>query len=241
MTETPFSPNKDILPPAQKELWPELRQACKMGFVLYGGTAIALRLGHRVSVDFDLFTEKSLEREKLKEAFPFLGRSTVLQDEKNSLSVVTSSPQGNSGPVKVSFFGGIGFGRVGIPELTRDGVLQVASLDDLMATKVKTILQRVSAKDYTDIAAMVEAGVSLARGLAAAREMFGESFQPSESLKAMIYFKGGDLHLLSPETKETLAKAVSDIRELPRIKLAARTLGPAEVNFRQRGEIGLCL
>jgi len=245
MIETPFSPNKEILPPAQKELWPELRPACKMGFMLYGGTAIALRLGHRVSVDFDLFTEKSLEREKLKEAFPFLGRSTVLQDEKNSLSVVTFSSQRNSEPVKVSFFGGIGFGRVGIPESTRDGVLRVASLDDLMATKVKTILQRVSAKDYTDIAAMVEAGVSLAKGLAAAREMFGESFQPSESLKAMIYFEGGDLHLLKPKTKETLAKVVSDIRELPQVKLAASTLGPGEVNPRQRSEtsprFGLCL
>jgi len=116
----------------------------------------------------------------------------------------------------------------------------MASLEDLIATK--TLLQWVvSAKDYTDIAAMVEAGVSLAKGLAAAREMFGESFQPSESLKAMIYFEGGDLHLLKPETKETLAKVVSGIHKLPRIELAARTPGPTEVNFRQRGEIGLCL
>jgi hypothetical protein len=237
MIETPFSPNKDILPPAQKKLWPELRPACEMGFVLYGGTAIALRLGHRVSVDFDLFTEKSLEREKLEETFPFLGRSTVLQDEKNSLSVVTSSSQGDGEPVKVSFFGGIGFGRVGIPESTRDGVLWVASLDDLMATKVKTILQRVSTKDYTDIAAMVKVGVSLTKGLAAAQEMFGGSFQPNESLKAMIY--------LMPETKETLAKAVGDIRELPQIELAARTLGPTEVNLRKgvrlHPAVGLCL
>jgi hypothetical protein len=75
----------------------------------------------------------------------------------------------------------IGFGRVGIPELTRDGVLWVASLDDLMATK--TLLQQVGAEDYMDIAAMVKVGISLAKGLAAAREMFGESFQPSESLK----------------------------------------------------------
>jgi len=108
-----------------------------------------------------------------------------------------------------------------------------------MATE--TIFQRVSAKDYTDIVAMVKVGVSLVKGLAAAREMFEGNFQPSESLKAMIYFEGGDLHLLMPETKETLAKAVSDIRELPQIELAARTLGPTEVNFRQRGEIGLCL
>jgi len=34
MIESPFSPNKEILPPAQKKLWPELRPACEMGFVL---------------------------------------------------------------------------------------------------------------------------------------------------------------------------------------------------------------
>jgi hypothetical protein len=51
MIESLFSPNKDILPPAQKKLWPELRPACEMGFVLQGSTAIALRLGHRVSVN----------------------------------------------------------------------------------------------------------------------------------------------------------------------------------------------
>ena|GEM_PF-3127138 len=42
-----------------------------MGFVLYSGTAIALHLRHRVSVDFDPFTEKSLKREELGEVFPF--------------------------------------------------------------------------------------------------------------------------------------------------------------------------
>jgi len=72
-------------------------------------------------------------------------------------------------------------------------------LRDLIATK--TIPQRVSVKDYTDIAAMMKAGVSLAKGLAATREMFGESFQPSESLRAMIYFEGGNLHLLTPEIR----------------------------------------
>jgi hypothetical protein len=76
----------------------------------------------------------------------------------------------------------------------------MTSLDNLTATK--TIPQLVSTKDYTDIAAMMKAGVSLAKGLAATREMFGGSFQPSESLKAMIYFEEGDLHLLIPETKD---------------------------------------
>jgi hypothetical protein len=125
----------------------------------------------------------------------------------------------------VLFFGPISFGRVGEPELTGDGVVQVASLDDLMATEVKVILQRIEAKDYRDIAAMVKSEVSLARGLAAARRMYGPNFQPSESLKAMVYFEGGDLRTLSRNERETLIKAASAVRDLPRVVLAARTLG----------------
>jgi len=75
--------------------------------------------------------------------------------------------------VKVSFFGSIGFGRVGEPDLTDDGVMQVASFEDLMATKVKVILQRAEVKDYIDIAAMIKAGVSLSRGMSAASLIFG--------------------------------------------------------------------
>jgi hypothetical protein len=101
--------------------------------------------------------------------------------------------------------------------MTWDGVLQ-------MATKVKLILQRVEAKDYRDIAAMVKAGASLARGLASAREMYGLNFQPSESLKAMVYFEGGDLYTLTREEREALVAAVSAVRDLPPVTIVARSL-----------------
>lgn len=45
-----FKPCLHMLPPAQQRLWPELGRAADLGFALYGGTAIALRLGHRFSV-----------------------------------------------------------------------------------------------------------------------------------------------------------------------------------------------
>ena len=76
-------------------------------------------------------------------------------------------------PVRLSFFGSITFGRVGEPEWTDDGIVQVASLEDLLATKVKVLLQRVEAKDYLDVAALLGNGVLLARGLGAARAIFG--------------------------------------------------------------------
>ena len=93
-----------------------------------------------------------------------------------------------------------------------------------MATKLKVLLQRIEAKDYQDIAAMIKAGVSLASGLAAARALYGASFQPSESLKALVYFEGGDLQTLVLEDKEALIKATSAVRDLPVVRTAAREL-----------------
>jgi hypothetical protein len=107
--------------------------------------------------------------------------------------------------------------RLDVPDITEDGVLHVASLDDLMATKVKVILQRAEAKDYRDIAAMVGAGVSLAKGLSAARTLYGNNFQPSESLKAMVYFDDGDLRTLTPGERTSLTRAVREVRDLPAV------------------------
>ncbi|MHB1586355.1 MAG: nucleotidyl transferase AbiEii/AbiGii toxin family protein [Acidiferrobacteraceae bacterium] len=224
-----FKPRTDILPAAQQRLWPELHPSIKLGLVLYGGTAIALRLGHRPSVDFDFFTEKPLDKTTLQAAFPFLQHSTVVQDEPNTYTVLVPYDGTADQHVKVSFFGTIGCGRIGEPEITNDGTLQVATLDDLMATKVKVILQRIEAKDYRDITAMVKAGVSLSKGLSAAREMYGHTFQPSESLKAMVYFEGGDLHTLTQDEKETLIAAASAVRDLPKVEINARELASPEI------------
>lgn len=214
----------EILPEAQRRLWPELRPTVQLGLVLYGGTAIALRLGHRSSVDFDFFTDQPLDRIAIHTAFSFLDRSQVLQDQPDTFTVVVPGGDSHDHPIKVSFFGAIGFGRVGEPEWTHDQVLQVASPDDLIATKLKVLLQRVEAKDYQDIAALIKAGVSLERGLAAARAMYGYNFQPSESLKALVYFQGGDLDSLPRPEREVLIKAVKAVRKLPTVKIVAHRL-----------------
>lgn len=126
-----FAPRFDILPVAQRKLWPELKPVQQLHYVLYGGTAIALRLGHRQSVDFDFFSSHPVDQAQLRQALPFLRKTTVRQDRRNTFEVATASG------VKISFFGGLDFGRVGQPQRTADGVLRVASLADLMAMKAK--------------------------------------------------------------------------------------------------------
>ena len=219
-----FQVHWEILPEAQRRLWPELRPTVPLGLILYRGTAIALRLGHRSSVDFNFFTDQPLDRIAIHTAFSFLNRAQVLQDQPDTFTVLTPGSDPHDSPVKVSFFGAIGFGRVGEPEWTDDYVLQAASPDDLLATKLKVLLQRVEAKDYQDIAALIKAGVSLDRGLAAAREMYGRAFQPSECLKALVYFEGGDLDSLARPERETLIQAVNTVRTLPTVKIVAHTL-----------------
>jgi hypothetical protein len=132
-----FDPRLDALPSAQREIWSALSAAPHLSFVLYGGTAIALHLGHSQSVDFDFFRFDPLDKQQVRASFAFLDSATVLQDTPDTLVAVAQMP---SGFVKVSFFGGIRFGRVNAPLQTRDGTLLVASLDDLMATKLKAIL-----------------------------------------------------------------------------------------------------
>lgn len=67
-----LSPRLDIFPEVQQLLWSKLAPAAALRFVLYGRTAVALRLGHRTSVDFDFFSDADLDRGALVEAMPFL-------------------------------------------------------------------------------------------------------------------------------------------------------------------------
>jgi hypothetical protein len=75
-----------------------------------------------------------------------------------------------------------------------------------------------------DIAAMLRAGHSLSRGLAAARLFFGAAFQPAESLKALAYFKDGDLARLSRVDWHTLIAAAAAVGDLPPVALRSRRL-----------------
>jgi hypothetical protein len=223
-TVSVFKPRANILTPAQRRWWHELGPTRQLGFVLYGGAAIALRLGHRQSGDLDFFTHVPLDKGAIQKALPFTADAEVRQDRLNTFSIVLRHGGSADQQVKISFFGGLPFGRVADPDVTDDGVVQVAGLDDLMAHKTKVIRQRHEAKDYRDIAAMIEAGVSVGRGVATARHMFGAQFQPIESLKAMVCFQGGDLCTLSRKDRQTLITAVMQDLVLPYVRIKSSTL-----------------
>ncbi len=210
-----FEPKTAILPPAQKEIWPQLAPAPTLSFVLYGGTAVALHLGHRQSIDFDFFRREPLDKKQLANAFSFMGDARTVQEGPETLVVAAGKA---ADPVRISFFGAIPFGHVNPPLLTSDDVLLVASLEDLLATKLKAILDGAEAKDYIDIAAMLTAGVSLERGLGGFVAMFKSD--AALPLRALGFFKDGDLPSLAEEHRAVLRTARDRITAIPNISLS---------------------
>ena len=107
MPET-FKPRLDILPEFQRRLWPEL-DAVPSEFVLYGGTAIALQLGHRVSEGFDFFSSSGFDPVRLRSRLPFFRDPDVSDPEvwvhckRDNLEAFVD----RGGLVKVAIFAGL--------------------------------------------------------------------------------------------------------------------------------------
>jgi Nucleotidyl transferase AbiEii toxin, Type IV TA system len=211
----------EILPPAQRRLWGEL-QNMPQEFVLYGGTALVLRLGHRTSEDFDFFSNRSFLPDALRRTIGFLEDAEMRQFEQNTLTAIVN----RDGPVKVSFFGGLKLNRVQDPEVTPDNGIKVASLLDVGATKLGTIQQRAQARDYEDVLALADAGVSLSDMLAAAEAVYGSTFNGSLSLKALTFFADGDLPTLSPAIQSRLRTLATQV-DLQHIPLMPARVGVA--------------
>jgi hypothetical protein len=210
-----FAPHLEILPTAQRRLWIELSEVPEE-FTLYGGTALALHLGHRNSVDFDFFGGREIDVAALETEIPFLAGAEIIQREKNTLSAIVD----RGGPVKVSFFGVPKLPRLAQSLIVKGNGLKVASLLDLAGTKASVVQVRAEAKDYIDMDALVHlGGIGLPLALAAAGKIYGSSFNPEITLKALSYFDDGNLRDLPEELRLRLATAVLevDLDHLPTI------------------------
>jgi hypothetical protein len=202
-----FRPRLDILPAAQRQLWDEL-DCVPDEFVLYGGTALALHLGHRTSTDFDFFGERVFEPGALVGRVPFLAGATITQQGPNTLSAIVE----RGGPVIVSFFGLPEFKRLAPPLTAPGNRLKIASLLDLAGTKAAVVQQRAEAKDYLDVDAILQDGrIDLSAALASARGIYGPGFNPQITLKALSFFGDGNLSQLPRTVQDRLAGAAREV------------------------------
>ena len=157
----------EVLTKEGLELFPKL--STFDGFYLAGGTGLALQIGHRVSVDFDLFTNEEISRNLLaKVTTVFQGYSVKpVVNNRDELTVFVDD-------VKVTFLS-YPFPIID-PFVDSDGI-RMLSIGEIGATKAYTIGRRGAYKDYVDLY-FILAGrhASLSEIVAKAENKFGESF-----------------------------------------------------------------
>lgn len=150
------------------------------GWVLAGGTGLALRLGHRVSEDFDFFRTDDGDCRELHGVLRTVTAYETLQDEPHTLTVLAERG------VKCSFF------RV------RDRFLfdaepyrffRVADVRDIALMKIAAIAGRGSRKDFVDLFTLLRGGLRLADLLALMPRKYGaERVNAYHLLKSLAWF-----------------------------------------------------
>ena len=132
----------EVLDEKRRALLPAL-SVFKKDFYLAGWTALALQIGHRVSIDFDFFTEKDFETEdiyeRVQKAFGPVPRT---QESSRTLAVIVQND------VRVSF---MGYHYPLLEACVDTEYLRLASLSDIGCMKLNAIVSRAELKDYIDL------------------------------------------------------------------------------------------
>ncbi len=206
-----------ILPAAQRSLWPLLSAVPKV-FTLYGGTAIALQLGHRESVDFDFFGRIDFDPQQFLETNVLLEHAEVTAMAKNTLSMRLNFAGG--APVLLSFFGVPKLPQLRPPWQIQAPDIALGHLLELAGMKAMVLQKRAEAKDYLDIHALIfQAKIDLATHLAAGLRLYPPHFAPEQTLKSLCYYADGNLATVANSIRRDLAKAVRglDLQKLPEL------------------------
>lgn len=135
--------NYDVLNSQRFKILKEL-QPFKYRFYLAGGTGLALQLGHRISEDFDLFTNIPFDNEQLNsEMLKLFPNHTIsiLQNEENTYTCLLNDE------IKLSFFK---LTYENIYPLIKTDYLNIADILEIGIMKILA-LSRASYKDYVDL------------------------------------------------------------------------------------------
>jgi Nucleotidyl transferase AbiEii toxin, Type IV TA system len=218
-----LDPRVGILAETQAGLWPSLGDLPEP-FVLYGGTGLALRLGHRASADFDFFSATPFVPTELLNDLSWLGRVKINESAPDNLVITTASG------VNLSFLGGLRLRAVAEPSLVDENGIVVASIFDLAGTKAKAILDRSEWKDYVDIATLVRSGLTLAEIIGHATTIFERMFEfpASVFLRSVAWFGDGTAPDVPADMQRELERAAvnAEQQEIPAVIPWSRSILP---------------
>jgi len=175
--------HSEILTTEQQELLPLIKVFSK-NYYLVGGTAIALYIGHRRSIDFDLFTNQDIKRKSIGNLIDKSGFKVekLLYEAFDQMHVIIHS-------VKITFFN---FPHKIHPATSFNEMIAVPSLLDLAAMKTYALGGRAKWKDYVDLYFILKDHFDLKAISARATDIFGVYFNQKLFREQLCFYDDVD-------------------------------------------------
>lgn len=165
---------------------------------LVGGTSLALQMGHRKSVDIDLFGEINCDQYELVDALSDLGKLTILKESKNIHVYQLNG-------VKLDI---VNYKYPWIKPILMEDNLRLAEMEDIAAMKITAIIGRGTKKDFIDLAFLLDV-FSLDEILNFYERKYSEASR-FMAMKSLAYFDDADL---DPMPYMLKMKSWDDIKE----------------------------
>lgn len=169
-----------VLTPQQNLLLTLIEKAFARDFYLAGGTAIALQIGHRRSIDFDLFTNKEIKRSSIKRVFdnsPYKIQQ-VIYSAYDQIHIIVND-------VKVTFFS---YPYQIDASVKFQGKIKMPALIDLAAMKAYALGGRGKWKDYVDLYFLLKKHFEIAQIEQRARMIYREFFNQKLFREQLAYY-----------------------------------------------------
>ena len=170
---------KDILTEEQQRLL-TLVKLFRQDFYLAGGTAIALQIGHRRSIDFDLFSGKPLRTTKIINTISRDNHriDATLEESREELTMIIDG-------IKMTFMEYPFDIRLSV---NLDDIMMMPDLITLAATKAYSLGRRSKWKDYVDLYFILRDYFTLQDVSAEAKKIFGGGFNERLFREQLCYF-----------------------------------------------------
>lgn len=195
--------------PATLELLTRLMQVPSLEpFALAGGTNLSLRFGHRLSIDLDLFTNKSFSEQTLFDELLTTYPTTVKTDQaKNTLSLLIDG-------VKVDL---LAHRYPLVSSFAEEQGIRFWSVEDVIAMKLGAVSGRGAKKDFWDLAELLN-HFSLADMLGFFTAKYANS-DPGYVVRSLTYFDDAEPQAdpivlngsMWPDVKQRVLQAVRDL------------------------------
>lgn len=173
----------DILDKDRQELLEKLIPHTK-GFILGGGTSLALQVNHRKSYDFDFFSLSPIIKNLLEKLSQTIKISTISVDSADELTFFTDNE------IKVTFLHYPFAHAFSVEKL--DNGLELFSIKDIAIKKAYTIGRRGEYRDYFDLYIILKENyINLTELISETKKIYGSVFEEKIFLQQLVYF--GDL------------------------------------------------